>query len=92
MCDIDLSVPEITSREYSQDYKFLLLRNYLVDLNDVLMRALGDKCDTKTIQELTGNIEKNNQDISRMIVKQNTRNNKRFKEIEDILSSLKSEN
>ena len=56
------------------------------------MRALGDKCDTKTIQELTGNIEKNNQDISRMIVKQNTRNNKRFKEIEDILSSLKSEN
>lgn len=43
MYDLNLIVPNLTSEKYSQDNKFLLLKNYLYELNEVLSYALSDK-------------------------------------------------
>ncbi len=43
MYDLNLIVPDITSSKYSQDNKFLLLKHYLYELNEVLSLALSDK-------------------------------------------------
>ncbi|MBR5442606.1 MAG: hypothetical protein IKV44_06595 [Clostridia bacterium] len=43
MYDLNLIVPDITSAKYSQDNKFLLLKHYLYELNEVLSLALSDK-------------------------------------------------
>lgn len=43
MYDLNLIVPDITSSKYSQDNKFLLLKHYLYELNEVLSFALSDK-------------------------------------------------
>ncbi len=43
MYDLNLSLPNITSPKYSDDKRFLLLKNYLTELNEVLSFALSDK-------------------------------------------------
>ncbi len=43
MYDLNLSVPDITSRKYSNDNRFLLLKNYLYELNEALSHALDIK-------------------------------------------------
>lgn len=43
MYDLNLSVPNITSSKYTNDNRFLLLKNYLYELNDVLSFALSDR-------------------------------------------------
>ncbi|MGN0527408.1 MAG: hypothetical protein ACI4IF_08225 [Acutalibacteraceae bacterium] len=43
MYDFNLTVPNLTSQKYSNENKFLLLKNYLYELNDVLSMALSEK-------------------------------------------------
>ena len=43
MYDLNLSVPNITSPKYSSDNRFLLLKNYLQELNETLSFALADR-------------------------------------------------
>lgn len=40
MYDLNLIVPDITSKKYSNDNRFLLLKNYLYELNETLSHAL----------------------------------------------------
>ncbi len=47
MYDLNISVPNITSPKYSEDKRFLLLKNYLQELNEVLSFALGDKTENE---------------------------------------------
>ena len=56
MYDLNLSVPNLTSPKYSNDNRFLLLKNYLYELNETLSFALGDKPQTE-IQNLKKEIE-----------------------------------
>ncbi len=43
MYDFDLLVPNLTSPEYSSDNRFLLLKNYLYELNTALREAFEEK-------------------------------------------------
>ncbi len=42
MYDLNLNIPNITSKKYSNDNRFLLLKNYLYELNETLAFALAD--------------------------------------------------
>lgn len=52
MYDLNLSVPNFNSPKYSDDNRFLLLKNYLYELNDMLAYVLSDKTQTVTEQLL----------------------------------------
>ena len=43
MYDLNLTVPNLTSKKYSDDNRFLLLKNYLYELNETLVHALSEK-------------------------------------------------
>lgn len=43
MYDLELDVPNITSDKYSNERRFLMLKNYLYELNEKLSFALGDR-------------------------------------------------
>ena len=43
MYDLELSVPNITSDKYSNERRFLMLKNYLYELNEKLSFALSDR-------------------------------------------------
>ncbi len=47
MYDLNLSLPNITSPKYSDDKRFILLKNYLTELNEVLSFALSDKTENE---------------------------------------------
>lgn len=47
MYDLNLSIPNITSPKYTSDNRFLLLKNYLYELNEVLAFALSDKTENE---------------------------------------------
>ncbi len=47
MYDLNLSLPNITSPKYSDDKRFLLLKNYLTELNEVLSFALSDSTENE---------------------------------------------
>lgn len=47
MYDLNLSIPNITSPKYTDDNRFLLLKNYLYELNEVLSFALSDKTENE---------------------------------------------
>lgn len=52
MYDLNLSVPNLTSKKYSDDNRFLLLKNYLYELNETLSHALDVKNQTE-LKELS---------------------------------------
>ena len=60
MYDLNLSVPNITAKKYSNDNRFLLLKNYLYELNEALSFALDDKNDSAItlLTEKIGNVQK----------------------------------
>ena len=43
MYDLNLNVPDITSEKYSDERRFVMLKNYLYELNDKLSFALGER-------------------------------------------------
>jgi hypothetical protein len=48
MYDLNLFVPNITSQKYSTDNRFVLLKNYLYELNETLAIILGEQYETQT--------------------------------------------
>ena len=60
MYDLNLSVPDFTAKKYSNDNRFLLLKNYLYELNETLSFALDSKRNDEIISlaEKVGNVEK----------------------------------
>ncbi len=64
MYDLNLTVPNLTSDKYSEDNKFMLLKNYLYELNETLAQVLDDKTATE-LQKLTRTVnekDKSNQE------------------------------
>lgn len=43
MYDLNLNVPNITSEKYSNERRFVMLKNYLYELNEKLSFALEDR-------------------------------------------------
>ncbi len=98
MYDLNLSVPDLTSENYSQDNKFRLLKNYLYELNDMLAVALSESSGdvisiVKNIEEKT---EKKSQKEALLLKSQSVNRFNRLKEeiirtADEICESYKSD-
>lgn len=82
MYDLNLSVPNLTSPKYSNDNRFLLLKNYLYELNETLSYALGDKSETE-IGQLQKAIETEKNQEKQNIIRLNNDSKKRFEELKE---------
>ena len=82
MYDLNLSVPNLTSSKYSNDNRFLLLKNYLYELNETLSFALGDKSQAE-IQNLKKEIETGKGEEKQNIIRLNNDSKKRFEELKE---------
>lgn len=82
MYDLNLAVPNLTSPKYSNDNRFLLLKNYLYELNETLSFALGDKSQTE-IQNLQKAIESEKETEKQNIIRLKNDSKKRFEELKE---------
>lgn len=82
MYDLNLAVPNLTSPKYSNDNRFLLLKNYLYELNETLSFALGDKSQTD-IQNLQKVLESDKETEKQNIIRLNNDSKKRFEELKE---------
>ena len=82
MYDLNLSVPNLTSPKYSSDNRFLLLKNYLYELNETLSYALGDKSQTE-IQNVKKVIEGSKSEEKENIIRLKNDSKKRFEELKN---------
>ena len=82
MYDLNLSVPNLTSPKYSSDNRFLLLKNYLYELNETLSYALGDKSQTE-IQNVKKEIEGSKAEEKENIIRLKNDSKKRFEELKN---------
>lgn len=82
MYDLNLTVPNLTSDKYSADNKFLLLKNYLYELNETLSMILGNKTLTE-IQELAQKVSENEKTDEEKIISLKNQSLKRFDELKD---------
>ena len=82
MYDLNLSVPNLTSPKYSNDNRFLLLKNYLYELNEMLSFALGDipEPEIKTIRK---EIESNKETEKQTLIQLKNESKKRFEELKN---------
>ena len=64
MYDLNLTVPNLTSDKYSDDNKFMLLKNYLYELNEALAQVLDDKTaiELQTLTRSMNEKDKSNQE------------------------------
>lgn len=85
MYDLNLTVPNLTSDKYSDDNKFMLLKNYLYELNEVLAQALDDKTATE-LQAFTKSVNEKDKSNSEKIIALKNQSIKRFDALkQDIL-------
>lgn len=82
MYDLNLSVPNFTSPKYSNDNRFLLLKNYLYELNETLSFALGDRPENE-IQSLKKEIEIDKGEEKQNIIRLKNDSKKRFEELKE---------
>lgn len=82
MYDLNLTVPNFTSPKYSDDNRFLLLKNYLYELNDTLAYALSDKTQTLT-EKLTEKAEKDNTEKQQQILRLKKESLRKFDELKE---------
>ena len=82
MYDLNLTVPNLTSPKYSADNRFLLLKNYLYELNEVLANALGDR-NGEEIQILKKTVESEKESERQSIIRLKNDSKKRFQELKD---------
>ncbi len=87
MYDLNLSVPNITSVKYSNDNRFLLIKNYLYELNEALAHALEVKGQNE-LMVLEGEIETIRKNQQGTVTTLDAVSRERFKELkEKILST-----
>lgn len=82
MYDLNLSVPNLTSPKYSNDNRFLLLKNYLYELNETLSFALGDRPETE-IQIIKKEIDGKKEEEKQNIIRLKNDSKKRFEELKE---------
>ncbi len=80
MYDLNLTVPNLTSKKYSDDNRFLLLKNYLYELNETLMYALSEKEQTE-VTAITSVFEQANGKNKEQIHRLQTKSVERFNEL-----------
>ena len=80
MYDLNLTVPNLTSQKYSNDNRFLLLKNYLYELNEVLAYALGDR-PADEIQSIKKSLESSRAEEQQKAIALNSNSKKRFGEL-----------
>ena len=90
MYDLNLSVPNITSRKYSNDNRFLLLKNYLYELNETLSYALAEKTQSE-ISAITGQINTMEKIQQETATKLSSLNTLKFKELKEKILSTAEE-
>lgn len=85
MYDLNLTIPNLTSEKYSNDNKFILLKNYLYELNEALAQALDDKTATE-LQAFTKSVNEKDKSNSEKIIALKNQSIKRFDALkQDIL-------
>ena len=85
MYDLNLTVPNLTSDKYSDDNKFMLLKNYLYELNEALAQALDDETATE-LQAFTKSVNEKDKSNSEKIIALKNQSIKRFDALkQDIL-------
>ncbi len=82
MYDLNLSVPNLTSPKYSNDNRFLLLKNYLYELNETLSFALGDRPESE-IQTLKKEVDIKTDEEKQNLIRLNAESKKRFEELKN---------
>lgn len=82
MYDLNLSVPNLTSPKYNNDNRFLLLKNYLYELNETLSFALGDKSQTE-IENLKKEIVTEKGEEKQNIIRLKNDSKKKFEELKE---------
>lgn len=84
MYDLNLTVPNLTSPKYSDDNRFLLLKNYLYELNETLSFALGDipEPEIKTIRK---EIESSKNEEKQSVIQLKNESKKRFEELKNLI-------
>ena len=82
MYDLNLSVPNLTSPKYSNDNRFLLLKNYLYELNETLSFALGDRPESE-IQVLKKEIDTSKEQEKQNVIRLKNESKKRFEELKN---------
>ncbi len=82
MYDLNLSVPNITEKKYSEDKRFILLKNYLIELNEVLSFALSDKTESE-ISGISKKIEESNGETKTQIKQLTQQNLNRFNSLKE---------
>ncbi len=82
MYDLNLAVPNLTSPKYSTDNRFLLLKNYLYELNEALCYALEDKSETE-IEAVKKTVESSKEDEKQNVIRLKNDSKKRFEELKE---------
>ena len=82
MYDLNLTVPNLTSPKYSDDNRFMLLKNYLYELNEVLANALGDR-NGEEIQMLKKTVESEKESERQSVIRLKNDSKKRFQELKE---------
>lgn len=90
MYDLNLIVPDITSAKYTQDNKFLLLKHYLYELNEVLSFALSDKSYGE-IQEIKKSVEDSKKNQAVGVKQLQAQSLKRFNQLKEQIISTADE-
>lgn len=82
MYDLNLSVPNLTSPKYSDDNRFLLLKNYLYELNEMLSFALGDIPEPE-IKSIRKELESSRDEEKQSIIQLKNESKKKFEELKN---------
>ncbi len=82
MYDLNLTVPNITSEKYSTDNRFVLLKNYLYELNETLSYALGDKSPGE-IEMVKKALQTEKDNEKQNIIRLKNDSKKRFEELKE---------
>ncbi len=82
MFDVNVPVPNITSSKYSFDSRFVLLKNYLQELNEALSFALTEKTDSVQ-RALHGEINENEKSNHQKQIELQTQSVERFNNLRE---------
>ncbi len=82
MYDLNLTVPNLTSPKYTADNRFLLLKNYLYELNEVLANVLGDRT-AEEIQTIKKKVEAEKESEKQNVIRLKNDSKKRFEELKE---------
>ena len=89
MYDLNLNIPNITSKKYSTDSRFLLLKNYLVELNETISFALADKVE-KAMETVYEKTRKDTKDCRDEVRKYHAQSVSKYNELKDNVSGIHS--